>query len=100
MKNMKAEERIAQVEQWCLKELNMYRTSSSLQLSHGQIRLPIFMPDATQGVVRSIDSTDLIQSGVQAVVMNTFHLMQHPGSSTIQALGGLHKMSAWQGPII
>jgi queuine tRNA-ribosyltransferase len=32
--------------------------------------------------------------------MNTFHLMQHPGSSTVQALGGLHKMSAWPRPII
>ena len=36
-----------------------------------------------------MDSVDLIQSGVQALVMNTFHLMQHPGSSTVQALGGL-----------
>ena len=35
-----------------------------------------------------------------AVVMNTFHLMQKPGSSTVQSLGGLHKMSAWQRPII
>ena len=32
--------------------------------------------------------------------MNTFHLMQRPGSSTISALGGLHTMSGWQGPII
>ncbi len=32
---------------------------------------------------------------VQALVMNTFHLMQKPGSTTIQALGGLHKMSGW-----
>lgn len=32
--------------------------------------------------------------------MNSFHLMQRPGSSTVQALGGLHKMSAWERPII
>jgi len=50
-------------------------------------------------VVRAIDSRDLEMVGVQGVMMNTYHLMQRPGSSTIQALGGLHAMSAWQKPI-
>jgi queuine tRNA-ribosyltransferase len=72
----------------------------SLLLPHGQIDLPIYMPDATLGVVRSLDATDLSACRVQALVMNTFHLMQKPGSSTIQALGGLHNMSAWSRPII
>jgi queuine tRNA-ribosyltransferase len=31
--------------------------------------------------------------------MNVFHLMQRPGSSTIQALGGLHRMAGWPRPI-
>ncbi len=78
----------------------MYQPGSYLQLPHNRLQLPIFMPDATLGVVRSLDSTDLLQCGIQAVVMNTFHLMQRPGSSTIQALGGLHKMSAWPHPIM
>jgi queuine tRNA-ribosyltransferase len=73
---------------------------SNLQLPHGDLQLPVYMPDATLGVVRSVDATDLLGCEVQAVVMNTFHLMQRPGSSTIQALGGLHTMSAWQGPIV
>jgi queuine tRNA-ribosyltransferase len=71
-----------------------------LRLPHGQLDLPVYMPDATLGVVRAVDATDLETCGVQSVVMNTFHLMQRPGSSTIQALGGLHKMSAWSKPII
>jgi queuine tRNA-ribosyltransferase len=50
--------------------------------------------------VRAVDSVDVFNCGVRAVVMNTYHLMQHPGSSTIQALGGLHRMSAWPGPIV
>jgi queuine tRNA-ribosyltransferase len=62
--------------------------------------LPIFLPDATFGVVRALDSTDLQRCGVEAVVMNTFHLMQKPGSSTIHSLGGLHQMSAWERAII
>lgn len=72
----------------------------SLALQHGQLQMPVFMPDATLGVVRAVDATDLLGSKIQALVMNTFHLMQHPGSSTIQALGGLHKMSAWPRPIV
>lgn len=74
--------------------------TQTLQLPHGTVSLPVYMPDATLGVVRATDATDLEASSVQAVVMNTFHLMQRPGSSTIQALGGLHRMSAWQRPII
>jgi queuine tRNA-ribosyltransferase len=72
----------------------------SLVLAHGVLNFPTFLPDATFGLVRSVDSVDLLNCQLQAVVMNTFHLMQHPGSSTIQALGGLHQMSGWLRPII
>lgn len=71
-----------------------------LTLPHGSLALPTFLPDATLGVVRAVDSVDLVNCGLQAVVMNIFHLMQHPGSSTVQALGGLHAMTGWQGPIL
>lgn len=71
-----------------------------LSTIHGQLDFPVFLPDATFGLVRAVDSRDLLGVGIQGVVMNTFHLMQRPGSSTIQALGGLHRMSAWPGPIV
>lgn len=70
-----------------------------LQLPHGTLQLPAFLPDGTQGVVRSIDAADLRASQIQAVQMNVYHLMQRPGSSTVQALGGLHRMAGWDGPI-
>jgi queuine tRNA-ribosyltransferase len=76
------------------------KTQNSLPLPHGTLQLPIFLPDATVGVVRSVDSADLEGCGVQALVMNTFHLTQRPGSSTIQALGGLHAMAGWRRPIV
>lgn len=72
----------------------------ALTLPHGTLTLPTFLPDATSGVVRAVDSADVAACGVHGVVMNTFHLMQHPGSSTVQALGGLHTMSGWPGPIV
>ena len=70
-----------------------------LDLPHGRLALPAFLPDGTQGVVRSVDAQDLLACGVQAVQMNVFHLMQRPGSSTIQALGGLHQMAGWERPL-
>ena len=74
--------------------------SGVLHLAHGDLATPAFLPDATYGVVRAVDAEDLERCGVPAVVMSTFHLMQHPGSSTVRALGGLHNMTGWRGPIV
>ena len=72
----------------------------ALVLPHGELPLPAYLPDGTLGAVRAVDSQDLVNCGIQGLVMNTFHLMQHPGSSTVQALGGLHAMSGWERPIL
>lgn len=71
-----------------------------IQLNSGLLTLPVFLPDATLGVVRSLDMTDVEKCGINGLVMNVFHLMQKPGASTIHALGGLHKMTGWCGPIV
>jgi queuine tRNA-ribosyltransferase len=83
-----------------MKDEKVNASQKSLSLPHGRLFLPIFMPDATFGVVRSVDSADLIRCDVRAVVMNTFHLMQRPGPSVIQRLGGLHLFSDWPLPIV
>ena len=71
----------------------------TLKLAHGILQCPAYLPDATYGYVRSVSPDDLLDCKVEALVMNTFHLMQKPGSSTVQSLGGLHQMSSWQRPI-
>lgn len=78
----------------------MDERGQALKLPHGTVRLPAFLPDGTQGVVRAVDAADLARCGVQAIQMNIFHLLQKPGSTTIQALGGLHRMCGWPGPIV
>lgn len=77
----------------------MNPSPQTLQLAHGSLELPAFLPDATYGMVRAVDAADLLDCQVPALVMNTFHLMQKPGATVVQALGGLHKMSAWTRPI-
>jgi len=71
-----------------------------LKLPHGTLSYPVYLPDATYGVVRAVDAGDLLECGVQGVVMNSFHLMQNPGSTTVESLGGLHRMSGWTGAIV
>ena len=71
-----------------------------IDLPHGRLDYPVFFADATYGMVRSVDAVDLENAGVQGLVMNTFHLMQKPGSLTVQSLHGIHQMSGWNKPII
>ena len=73
---------------------------TNLQIRDKNLTLPVFLPDATLGYVRAVDSQDLESVGITALVMNTFHLMQKPGSSTIQAYKGLHQYAGWPGVII
>ncbi len=72
---------------------------NTLQVRNYQIPLPVFLPDATYGYVRAVTMADLVHLQLPAVMMNTFHLMQKPGSTVIDALGGIHVMTGWQGPI-
>jgi queuine tRNA-ribosyltransferase len=66
-----------------------------MEIRGKQLLLPAFLPDATLGYVRAVDSRDLEDVNIQGLVMNTFHLMQKPGSSTIQAFNGLHNYANW-----
>ncbi|NLV73185.1 MAG: tRNA-guanine transglycosylase [Chloroflexi bacterium] len=71
-----------------------------LETPHGGIRLPAFLPDATRGVVRGVDSAALAELGVSGLVMSLFHLLQRPAPGTLKALGGLHRFFGWRSPII
>lgn len=74
--------------------------SPEMRLRDKYLKLPAFLPDATLGYVRAVDSRDLESVKVQGLVMNTFHLMQKPGSSTIQSFNGLHRFADWQNVIV
>jgi queuine tRNA-ribosyltransferase len=78
----------------------IFEEPRQLAVPHGVLRLPVFLPDATHGMVRAVDSLDLEGCGIQGLVMNTFHLMQRPGSAAVAALGGLHAFSGWRGPLV
>ena len=71
-----------------------------LQLNHGQIETPIFMPVGTYGTVKGMRPADLHDIQAQIILGNTFHLWLRPGLQSIAAHGGLHRFMGWDKPIL
>lgn len=71
-----------------------------LSTRRGTLAVPAFLPDATRAGVRGVDSDDLRRVGIEAVVVNAFHLLRRPGARVVQAAGGIHRFMDWNGPIL
>ncbi len=71
-----------------------------LQLAHGVVDTPAFMPVGTYGAVKTVTPEEVQATGAQIVLGNTFHLMMRPGHELIKKLGGLHRFMHWDGPIL
>ncbi|MGB0757314.1 MAG: tRNA guanosine(34) transglycosylase Tgt [Patescibacteria group bacterium] len=71
-----------------------------LELSHGSIEAPFFMPIATKGAVKSITTTEMRLLGAQILLSNTYHLYLRPGTEVLDQVGGLHTFMDWKGPIL
>lgn len=71
-----------------------------LHTPHGTVELPTFMPVGTVGGVKCVDVERLEETGAQMVLGNTYHLALRPGPETVAALGGLHAISGWRGPML
>ena len=72
----------------------------TLDLAHGKLETPAFMPVGTYGTVKAMSPLELKEMGAQIVLGNTFHLWLRPGLEVIEAHGGLHRFMAWDGPIL
>jgi len=71
-----------------------------LELAHGKIDTPAFMPVGTYGSVKAVSPDELAAIGAQIVLGNTFHLWLRPGLHVIGKHGGLHRFMAWNRPIL
>jgi queuine tRNA-ribosyltransferase len=74
--------------------------SGRLELPHGVVQTPCFMPVGTYGAVKGMSPATLGELGAQMVLSNTFHLWLRPGLEVIEAHGGLHRFMGWPGPIL
>jgi queuine tRNA-ribosyltransferase len=71
-----------------------------LELAHGRVDTPAFMPVGTYGTVKAMSPHELTALGAQIVLGNTFHLWLRPGLEVIGKHGGLHRFMGWDKPIL
>ncbi|NIR45162.1 MAG: tRNA guanosine(34) transglycosylase Tgt [Gemmatimonadetes bacterium] len=71
-----------------------------LRLPHGTVRTPAFIPVGTQGTVKGVSPAELEAVGAEMILANAYHLYLRPGHELIAGLGGLHRFTGWDRPIL
>ena len=72
-----------------------------MQTVHGTIETPVFMNVGTVAVIKGAVSTDDLRGiGTQVMLCNTYHLHVRTGDTLIHELGGLHRFTNWDRPIL
>ena len=74
--------------------------AGELQLVHGAVQTPIFMPVGTLGTVKSLSPEEVAEAGAQILLGNTYHLYLRPGCEVIERFSGLHRFMNWHKPIL
>jgi queuine tRNA-ribosyltransferase len=74
--------------------------TGQLELAHGTVDTPAFMPVGTYGAVKAMSPAEVAGTGAQIVLGNTFHLWLRPGLDVIGKHGGLHRFMGWDRPIL
>jgi queuine tRNA-ribosyltransferase len=71
-----------------------------IETHRGNIQTPAFMPVGTQATVKACQIDDVIKTGSEIILANTYHLMIRPGVERIISAGGLHKFMNCKLPIL
>ncbi|MEM6762511.1 MAG: tRNA guanosine(34) transglycosylase Tgt [Pseudomonadota bacterium] len=71
-----------------------------LTTGHGTVEMPAFMPVGTQGSVKAMQMRDVLDTGTEVVLGNTYHLMLRPGADRVARFGGLHGFTGWPKTIL
>jgi queuine tRNA-ribosyltransferase len=74
--------------------------AGTIHTAHGPIETPAFIPLATKGTVRGLESHEVAELGYQLILGNTYHLFVSPGPERIAAAGGLHRFMGWERALI
>ncbi|MDR0455053.1 MAG: tRNA-guanine transglycosylase, partial [Treponema sp.] len=71
-----------------------------LQLPHGTVATPVFMPVGTGGTVKAMTVEDLKEIGFEIILSNTYHLYLRPGMEVMAGAEGLHRFMNWDRNIL
>ena len=71
------------------------------QTVHGTVQTPAFQNVATAAAIKGgLSAHDLKEIRAQVMLCNTYHLHLRPGDQVVADMGGLHKFTRWDGPIL
>ena len=82
------------------KDSRTHARRGRVNLPHGSVETPIFMPVGTYGTVKGMTPRDLEEAQAQIILGNTFHLWLRPGLDVISKHQGLHDFMGWKKPIL
>lgn len=83
-----------------LKQENNARRGE-FQTVHGTVQTPAFMNVATAAAIKGgLSAYDLKDIKCQVMLSNTYHMHLRPGDENVCKLGGIHKFTGWQGPVL
>lgn len=71
-----------------------------LTTPHGQVLTPIFMPVGTNSAVKTLTADQIVDTGAQIMLSNSYHLYLRAGTKLIKQFGGIHKWMNWQKPVL
>ena len=72
----------------------------TVSFPRGDIQTPAFMPVGTYGTVKGMLPRDILETGADIILGNTFHLWLRPGTEVVKRFGSLHKFMQWPKPIL
>jgi queuine tRNA-ribosyltransferase len=76
------------------------RKNNKFRSLNGEIPLPVFFPDATRAVLRTLDSKDIEDTKTPGVLVNTYHLYKDLGKKVLEKYGGIRQFMSWNGGVI
>lgn len=73
---------------------------SRFRTEHGTVECPTFMPVGTQGAVKAMTPDQVLETGAEVILGNTFHLSLDGRRELVKRTGGLHKLMHWPRTIL
>lgn len=80
---------------------NSFARVTEMTTPHGRVLTPAFMPVGTRAFVNHMTAQDLLDAGSQIILGgNTYHMLVNPGMEVIRTSGGMHRLMAWDKPML
>jgi len=80
-----------------MENIQKIKTKQGLRIRGRVFDFPLYLPDATRAVVRGTDPEDVKNAGIEALMVNAYHLIHDPGITVLKEFGGLKKFMNWDG---